>query len=185
MKTSGKVVLLAVLVLLLNVDPLFALDPGDSTADCIIQVTVDTIMEWVGNFTTINLTTIDDQTDISAGLETQTIYANCNFEIGALNTTTAQLSSATDTLVTKYKLSSDGDGSSTTGATAGAIAASGSDTWTDYNNFLTTELAITHVDTDGAVVITLEVQATAPSGEVPDAGSYTATQTLTASWTSD
>ena len=177
--------LAVVIALCLTANLALAADPGDDTADCIIQVTVDTIMEWVGDFTTINLTAIDDQTDISEGLETQTIYANCNFEIGALNTTTAQLSSATDALVTKYKLSSDGDGSSTTGATAAAIAASASDAWTDYNNFLTTELAITHVDTDGVVVITLEVQATSPAGEVADAGSYTATQTLTASWTSD
>jgi hypothetical protein len=185
MKNLAKILLLAALVSCLTSNLALAADPGDSNSTCDIYVTVNTIMEWAGNFTDITLTAISAQTDTPDGNETQTIYTNCNFEISADNTTAAQLSSATDTLVTKYQLSDDGDGSTNTGATAGAEAASGISTWTDYNSFLSTALDVTHVDMDGAVDITLYVQASNNAGEVADAGSYSATQTLTASWTSD
>ncbi|MHC4483312.1 MAG: hypothetical protein ACYSW4_07160 [Planctomycetota bacterium] len=183
MKNLAKVLLLVGLCV--SVKLALAADPGDDAATCNISVTVNTIMEWAGNFTDITLTAISSQTDTPSDSEAQTIYANCNFEIGADNTATAQLSSATDTLTTEYDLADDGDGSATTGAGAAAEAASGLGSYTDYTTFLSTELAITHVDGDGAVGITLSVQASCPSGEVPDAGSYSATQTLTASWTSD
>jgi len=183
MKNLAKVLL--VVILCVTARSALAVDPGDSTATCSISVTVNTIMEWAGNFSAITLTAISAQADAPEDNKTQTIYANCNFEISADNTATAQLSSTTDTLVTKYKLADDGDGSTTTGADGTAENDSGIATWTDYSTFLSTPLAITHVDTDGAVDITLYVQATNASGEVADAGSYSATQTLTASWTSD
>ena len=183
MKNLAKVLFLAGLFVTARLT--LAADPGDDTATCSISVTVNTIMEWAGNFTAITLTAISAQTDAPEDNETQTIYTNCNFEISADNTATAQLSSATDTLVTKYKLADDGDGAATTGAGAAAEAASGIATWTAHDSFLSTALAMTHVDTDGAVDVTLYVQATNNAGEVADAGAYSATQTLTASWTSD
>ncbi len=173
-----RIVFTAALILLLNVNVVLAPDPGDQPATCSISVTVNTMMEWAGNFSDISLTAIADQADAPEGSQTQTLYANCDLEISADNTSAARLSSATDTLTTKYKLAYDGDGLTTTGGT-------GVTSWTDYNTFLSTPSAVTHVDTDGAVQITLYVQATSPAGEVPDAGAYTATQTLTASWTSD
>jgi hypothetical protein len=183
MKNLAKVLLLVGLCVTAKLA--LAGDPGDDTATCSISVTVNTIMEWAGNFTDITLTAISAQADAPEDNETQTIYTNCDFEISADNTATAQLSSTTDTLVTKYKLAEDGDAVGTTGATAAQEAASNIATWTDYNLFLGTALPITHVDTDGDVDITLYVQATNPAGEVADAGSYSCTQTLTASWTSD
>jgi len=185
MKNLAKALLLGGLFLYLTPHLALAADPGDSDSTCNISVTVNTILEWAGNFADIPLTAISAQADTPEDNKTQTIYTNCNFEIDADQTTTAQLSSATDTLVTKYKLADDGDGSADTGAAADAEAASGIATWTDYNSFLSTALAVTHVDTDGAVDITLYVQASNPAGEVADAGSYSAIQTLTASWTSD
>ena len=180
MRTSviRRVVLLIGIVLLLDSSVVWAPDPGDQPATCSISVTVNTIMEWAGNFSDIGLTAISDQADAPEGSQAQTLYTNCNLEIGADITTAARLSSATDSLVTKYKLSYDGDGSTLTGG-------AGVNTWTDYNEFLSTASAVTHVNTDGAVNITLYVQASNPNGEVADAGSYTAVQTLTASWTSD
>lgn len=179
MKTSAKrVALLMGLVLLLDANLVWAPDPGDQPATCSISVTVDTIMEWAGNFSDISLAAISDQADAPEGSQTQTLYTNCNLEISANNTTAARLSSATDSLVTKYELSYDGDGSTFTGGT-------GVGTWTDYIQFLNTASQVTHVNTDGAVNITLYVQASNPNGKVADAGSYTAIQTLTASWTSD
>lgn len=185
MKNLAKILLLAALVSCLTSNLALAADPGDDTATCNISVTVSTIMEWAGNFTDITLTAISAQTDTPSDNETQTIYTNCNFEISADNTATAQLSSATDTLVTEYDLADDGDGAATTGAGAAAEAASGLGSWVDYSTFLSTALAMTHVDNDGAADITLSVRASNNAGEVADAGSYTAVQTLTASWTSD
>jgi hypothetical protein len=179
MRTSvRRVVLLIGIVLLLDSSLVWAPDPGDQPATCSISVTVNTIMEWAGNFSDIGLTAISDQADAPEGSQAQTLYTNCNLEISADITTAARLSSATDSLVTKYKLSYDGDGSTLTGGP-------GVNTWTDYTTFLSAASAVTHVNTDGAVNITLYVQASNPNGEVADAGSYTAVQTLTASWTSD
>jgi len=178
-KTSvRRVVLLMGIVLLLNANVVLAPDPGDDLATCSISVTVNTIMEWAGNFSDISLTAISDQADAPEGSQAQTLYTNCDLEISANNNTAARLSSATDSLVTKYKLSYDGDGSTATGGT-------GVNTWTDYSIFLSPASAVAHVNTDGAVNVTLSVQASNPNGEVADAGSYNATQTLTASWTSD
>lgn len=175
---TRRVVLLMGLALLINTNLVWAADPGDDLATCDISVTVNTVMEWAGNFANISLTAISAQADTPEGSQVQTLYTNCNLEISADNTTASQLSSATDILVTKYQLSYDGDGVTATGGTDVG-------TWTDYDTFLATPSAVTHVDTDGAVDITLYVQASNPAGRVADAGSYTATQTLTASWTSD
>lgn len=179
MKNSTvRTVLIAAFLLLLNAQAVLAPDPGDDTATCNISVTVNTMMEWAGNFSDISLTAIANQTDAPEGSQTQTLYTNCNLEISADNTAAAQLTSTSDSLTTKYQLTYDGDGSSATGG-------SGETSWTDYSTFLSSPSAVTHVDTDGAVQVTLYVQATNPAGRVPDAGSYTAIQTLTAAWTSD
>jgi len=179
MKTSvRRFVLLTGLLLLIDANSVWADDPGDKPATCDISVTVSTIMEWAGDFTDISLIAISGQDDTPEGSQWQTLYTNCNLEISADTGTAARLSSATDILVTKYKLSYDGDGLTDTGGP-------GENIWKDYNEFLSTASAVTHIDTDGAVDVTLYVQASNPSGRVADAGSYTATQTLTASWTSD
>lgn len=143
-------------------------------------------MEWAGNFTDIAIAEhITEQDDQVEGTGTATLYTNGDVTLSADNTTdpnNAQLTDGTDFLVTEYKLSTDGDGTNNTGATAAAIAASGSDAWTNYTAFLSTALAVTHVSQDGAAVATLSVRASNDTGNVADSGSYTATQTITASW---
>ena len=173
-------------VIVFTVEFGFSVEP-DSDATCGISVTVSPMMEWAGNFPNITLAAINSYADAPEDNKTQTLYTNCDLTIGADNTLSgpAELSSTTDTLVTKYKLAEDGDGTSTTGASVVDEGTSGISTWTVYSNFLSIVLPITHVNTDGAVDITLYVQATNPAGEVADQGSYSATQTLTAAWTSD
>ncbi len=176
MKTLFKVILL--LVALCFAPSLALAQPPDDSATCDITVTVNAIMEWsAASYADIALAAITSQTDTPSGSRDFTLYTNCNSEISADNTATAQLSSATDTLVTEYQLAFDGDGVTATGGTD--IGA-----WTDYSTFLSTASAVTHVDGDGTAVITLSARAST-GGTVPDQGNYSATQTLTAAWTSN
>lgn len=181
MKRLAKILLVAVLVLCFSSGSVFA-QPADDSASCDITVTVDPIMEWsAATYADIALAAITAQSDTPSGNRDFTLYANCNCEISADNTVTAQLDNdgaSTDTLVTEYQLAFDGDGATATGGTDVG-------TWTDYSTFLSTAQAVTHVDGDGAVVITLSAQASNDAGEVADSGSYSATQTLTAAWTSN
>lgn len=183
MKMSAKrVVLLMGLVLLLDANLVWAADPGDDTATANVTVTVNTIMEWSEvSYTDITLTpAIAAQSDDPTGSTNFTLYTNCNCEISADIDTDAQLKLGTDpnqTLVTSYMLTDDGDGTGTGGTDQGSYIV--------HNLFLSSAYAITHVAGDGVVVITLYAKAENPSGEVADAGAYSAIQTLTASWTSD
>lgn len=177
MAVLAKGALALVLLLLLNANFAMAADPGDDLATCDITVTVNTIMEWVGNFANINLTAISSAADTPSASQTQTLYTNCNLDISADNTTTAQLTAGSSTLTTEYQLAYDGDGSSTTGGTDVG--------WTDYSTFLSTPSTMTHIDGDGTVDITLSARASITGSGAGDAGVHTATQTLTAAWTSD
>lgn len=183
MKMSAKrAALLMGLVLLLDANLVLAA-PVDDDATANVTVTVNTIMEWsAASYTDITLTPIAAQSDNPTGSTNFTLYTNCNCEISADIDTDAQLTLGTDpnqTLVTSYMLTDDGDGINTTGGTDQG-------SYTVYSSFLSpTAYAITHVAGDGVVVITLYAEAKNPSGEVADAGAYSATQTLTASWTSD
>jgi len=168
----------------------FAADPGADAATCAISVTVASIIEWEGaNFAAIDLdaqeAAISAKAHTPEGSAAYTLWTNCNVELGADNTGTSQLTDGTDVLITKYKISTDGDGDPETGAAAGAVTASSSDVYTVHNSFLSTALAITHFNTDGSAEVTLEVEASNEADEVADSGSYTATQTITATWTSD
>ena len=182
-----------VMVLCLTTNSAFAVGDPNDAATCAITASVDQICEWEGeNFAAMECAVITAQADAPTDSETYTLWVNCNVELTANNTgTVAQLThaSTSDYLVTKYKISTDGAGVADTGATTAAVSASGSDAWTAHGSFLSTALAVTHYDNDGAVEITLEVQATNDMTghyEVADAGSYgTCTQTITAGWTSD
>ena len=155
--------------------------PVDDSATCDVTVTVNAIMEWSAeSYADIALAVITSTGQTPSGSRDFTLYTNCNCEISATNTTAAQLENegaSTDTLVTEYRLAYDGDGVTATGGTDVG-------SWTDYSTFLSPASAVTHIDGDGVVVITLSAQASS-GGQVRDAGSYRATQTLTAAWTSD
>ncbi len=149
--------------------------PADDTATCAVSATVANIMEWSANFSAISLGTMSSVSDTLTGSETATLYTNGNVDITADNTTAAELSEAGgDTLYTEYQLSYDGNGTTATGGSAVS--------YTVYSSFLSSASTVTHYDEDGAVVVTLGARATNAAGTLADAGSYTATQTLTASW---
>ncbi len=150
--------------------------PSADTATCAVTATVDTIMEWSGNFSTgIALGTMSAQGDTLTGSDTNVLYTNGNVDITAINTTAAELSeSGGDTLYTEYQLSYDGNGTTATGGSAVSYAV--------YSSFLSSASVVTHYDEDGAVTVTLGARATNASGTLADQGSYTATATLTATW---
>ena len=150
--------------------------PADDDATCDITCDVNNVMKWSGNFSAINLADITAMSTESTGSATPTLVTNAAADITADNSTTAQLSEpGGEALVTEYQISFDGDGSSNTGG-------AGVGTWTAYNNFLSTATTVTYVTGDGNVDVTLEVRASSDGVEITKSATYSATQTLTASW---
>jgi len=178
-KVLAKVLLMVVLSLGANL-AMAAPDPAFDAATALVTVTVDEIIEWDdtvngGNFETIAIDPITNQADTPSASKMLVLYTNCDLDIIADKTTAAQLTKTTDTLVTEYKLEYDG---------AGVIATGGANVdWTDYTTFLGVGgSAVTHVSLDGAVEVTLFARASNAAGTLADAGNYTATQTLTATF---
>ena len=134
----------------------------------------ESLMYWDSNFGPIALPSITGKNQISEGSSSAILSINGDGEISADNSTAAQLSSAGDTLVTEYKLTFDGDGSSTTGG-AGT-------NYETYDRFLTTAAPVTHVTDDNDVEVTVHVKASNYANDLANAGTYTATQTLTVHW---
>ena len=151
--------------------------PPASTATCIISATVSEIMEWAADFTALDVGTMTHQTDVLTGSSTQTLYTNGHVTITADNGTDAELSEVGgDTLYTEYGLLYDHDGLTETGGANVPYAV--------YSSFIDTGSAVTHVAGDGAVDVTLQVRASNAGSTQADYGSYGATQTLTATWSS-
>lgn len=178
MKVLAVVLLMVVLSIGANL-AMAAPDPAFDAAQAAVTVTVDEIIEWDatvngGDFETIAIANITNQADTPSASKSLVLYTNCDVDITADNTATAQLTKTTDTLVTEYKLEYDKNG---TNGTGGATV-----DWTLHNAFLVTPSAVTHVTLDGAVNVTLFARASNDAGNVADAGDYTATQTLTATF---
>ena len=153
-----------------------AAPPADD-ATCSISVTVAEIMEWSSNFPPIVvLDQITSQTTVVSDDSTLTLYTNGDVDITAdiLSGLPELTGPDSDTLVTEYALSYDGNGSDDTGGDAVLF--------TNYATFLSGGSHVTHVPGDGAVNVTLSVQASNAVGTLANAGLYNATQTLTAAW---
>ncbi len=131
-------------------------------------------MYWEDDFEPITLPNITARDAESEGEAEVTLFTSGDAEISADNTTTAQLSSGTDTLLTQYKLRFDGDGTTKTG---GPMVP-----FTTYDSFLSTPASITYVPDDNDVIVKLIVLAKNYNEQVANAGTYTATQTLTVHW---
>jgi hypothetical protein len=174
MKILAKVLLMVVLSLGANL-AMAAPDPAFDAATALVTVTVDEVIEWAdASFATIALANITAQGDAPEASQSLVLYTNCDLDITADHTAAAQLTKTTDTLVTEYKLEYDGDGDPATG---GATV-----DWTDYATFIPVGSAVTHYPLDGAVEVTLSARASNAAGTLADAGDYTATQTLTATF---
>jgi len=173
MKVLAKVLLLMV-VLSLGANLAMA-DPDPCSATAAVTCTVDPIIEWAApSFATIAIPNITARGDTPSASQMLVLYTNCDLDITADHSTAARLTKTTDTLVTEYKLEYDGDGDPDTG---GATV-----DWTDYATFIPVGSAVTHYPLDGAVNVTLSARASNEAGTLADAGNYTATQTLTATF---
>ncbi len=131
-------------------------------------------MQWTGNFGPISLPNITTRTDQPTGSSTATLLMDGDVEISAENGATARLTAGGDFLTTEYRLEFDGDGGGATGANTVD--------YTAYDSFLSGAVLVTHVFGDDSVDVTLTVRASIPAGDVADAATYSATQTLTATW---
>jgi len=172
-KRRFMMVLAAVLPLLLW--KVVSAAPSPAVATCSITVTVADIMEWEANFPAIALSNIASQGASVTGTSMMTLYTNGDVHISANNTTAAQLTGPNnDTLVTEYGLAYDGDGLTNTGGNTV--------NYTLHNLFLAAPSVVTHVPNDGAVEVTLSVRASNETGTLANAGLYSTTQTLTATW---
>jgi hypothetical protein len=133
------------------------------------------------NFNQITLANISSQSEVREGSFSITILINDtddNAVITADNSETARLTNGTDTLVTEYKLTLDGDGTAHTNKSGGTSMTE----YAAYDSFLTGGLNIQRIAGDNDIVVTLSVRASNRPGNACDAGTYTATQTLTVAW---
>jgi len=144
---------------------------------CSVQLSGQDFMYWEDDFEPIILDNLTARDGISEGEAQVKLFTSGDAEISADNSTAARLDGPSgDYLITKYRLNFDGDGVTETGA---------SDTeMTDYDQFLVPPVQITHVADDNDVQVTLRVRARPrnAAGDLADAGTYTATQTLTVHW---
>ncbi|MCX5633236.1 MAG: hypothetical protein NTW93_06155 [Phycisphaerae bacterium] len=149
--------------------------------------------KWQSNFPNIDLDAQSEDAPIVEHADAPEGSATITLDIVDINVTEAvitadhttnepQLHCATDTLVTEYMLSFDGDGSSKSGPTVEAVAASGSNTYKTYDTFLSIPLVITYANNDNDIQVTLHVKASNNEDKVADSGNYEATQTLTVAW---
>jgi hypothetical protein len=134
----------------------------------------ESFMYWDSNFSSISLPGITSKNQISEGSSSAILSLNGDVEISAGNVPAAQLSFSGDTLVTEYKLTFDGNGSTATGGTA--------TDYKTYDEFLKPAVRVTYVTDDNDVEVTLHVRASNDADGLADAGEYIATQTLTVHW---
>ena len=176
MKSLTKGLLLAALCLVLT--PNLALAAiGDSDATCDINVAVENIAEWTGDFNDLTLATITDITSWTADANSKLmLWTNADIDITGDAAAQLQLNGndANNVLATQYKLTFDGDGSTATGVAAPAA-------WTDYDSFAGE--SVVHTYADGDVMVWLWCRARiGATGPPPDPGNYMTTQTLTIAW---
>jgi hypothetical protein len=134
----------------------------------------ESFMRWDSAFSSINLLSIANKNQTREGSSSATLSLNGDVEISADHSTAAQLSSAGDTLVTEYRLTFDGNGSSKTGRL--------DTSYQTYDGFLNPAVRVTYVTDDNDVVVTLHVKAGNYANDLANAGEYKATQTLTVHW---
>lgn len=142
----------------LAVRPAFAYpDPGDA------------VMQWNSGFGSMDLGNIGAVGGTVTGSATAEIETDSEVEITADNSANARLDGpGGESLTTEYALEVDGVEE---------------EPYTAYDSFLSTPVIVA---APGWVLttfdITLKVRATAPGGEAVEAGTYSATQTLTIHW---
>lgn len=133
------------------------------------------VMYWGSNFEPITLANITTQDGVSEGDARVKLFTSGDAEISADNTDAARLTGpGGDSLFTEYKLRFDGNGVSKTGGSQVRF--------TSYDSFLSSPASVMHVPGDDDVRVTLSVKASNYANQLANAGTYTATQTLTVHW---
>jgi len=142
---------------------------------CFTQLSGQDFMYWEDDFEPIILDDLTARDGVSEGEAQVKLFTSGDAEISADNTDAAKLTEpGGDTLYTQYKLKFDGKGISKTGGS--------SVSFTSYDSFLSTPAYVTYVPDDDDVKVTLSVKASNYDGQLANAGTYTATQTLTVHW---
>jgi hypothetical protein len=164
-------------IIAVTAQALYAAVPPPASATCHITCTVANIAEWSDTqFSDVDLGQLTQNNKLSTGRSTLTLYTNGDVTIIADNNPSAQLSFDRNSLQTSYKLQYDGSGSGSSGGQ--------STQWQPFDSFLAGGAQVTHVSADGAVEVTLSIQAAVDNVSPDNAGSYDATQTLTLCWKS-
>ena len=174
-------------VVLVAVVALFAAQvawAGSDAAAVGITATVDSFAEWSEASPTIasgDWTGSADGTTISQAAEyltvtkALTLYANATVTLTAAGTTNSGIATnGTETLTTSYQIQGD------VGTPDAAYKAAGSGVGEFFEAANT--YTVTHVSGDGSYAINLLVKAESEAAKAEDAGSYTCTTTLTATW---
>ncbi len=189
MNNLTRLLLLSALCIVVIIGPstkLALADPLADDATCAITCTVNGIMEWdTATFTTgIALGPVTGRAVYTdSGTDMIILYTNGSVDITADSGDNDALlvTGTSDTLTTKYGITFDYTSAGTN--TYGVAGADGGE-WQLHNEFLTpVAAAVTHYNGDGDIQVTLSCQVSTTVDEVPDKGAYTATQTLTATWT--
>lgn len=154
--------------------------------DCVVTLTatVDSFAEWsdatptiaAGDWTgSADGTTISQVGEFLTVTKVLTLYANADVTITAAGTDNSGIATnGTDTLVTSYKIT--GDVVTPDGDYKGAGTGAG-----QFFNVGNT-YAVTHVLGDGSYTINLGAKLESASDRAQDAGDYTCSITLTATW---
>jgi len=133
------------------------------------------VMYWESNFEPIALVNITTRDGVSEGDAQVRLFTSGNAEISADNTDAARLTGpGGDSLYTEYKLRFDGNGINKTGGSAVSF--------TSYDSFLSSPASVIHVPGDDEVRVTLSVKVSNYANQLANAGTYSATQTLTVHW---
>jgi len=157
---------------------------GSDAAAVAITATVDSFAEWSEGSPTIASgdwtgsaggTTISEVGEYLTVTKALTLYANANVTLTAAGTTNSGIATnGTETLTTSYQIQGDVG----TPDSAYKAAGSGAGEFFEASNTYT----VTHSSADGSYAINLLVKVESEAGRAEDAGSYTCTTTLTATW---
>ncbi len=158
---------------------------GTDNAAVGVTATVDAFAEWSDASPTIatgDWTASVSGTSVSAAGEdltvtkTLTLYANATITLTAVGTTNSGIATnaSTDTLTTTYQLQGD------VGTPDAAYKVAGTGVGEFFNTSNT--YTVTHTNGDGSYAINLLVKVESDDAAASDAGSYTCTTTLTATW---
>jgi hypothetical protein len=178
----GLVVVCAVLLMLCG-SPAWAGGTSDATID--ITATVDSFAEWAnatpsiaavdwtGSVDGASISQVGESLTVSKAL---TLYANANVVITATATANGGIATnGTETLTTSYMITGD-----IVGGGDGDYVAAGAGVGQFFN--AANHYHVTHVSGDGSYTVNLGVKLESPNNRAVDAGDYTCSIKLTATW---